>query len=324
VRCGVSADQLIAGAFGRETALPSLEIAHDRTDQLVGGCGPGYACIYLNTFSWKDASTPMPMEANPRAVFERMFGKEPSREAEIAQKRVERSLLDALVGELRNLQRKLGPDDRQIVNRYTDTIRELEQRIEQFESAQREARLDRPDKPSGIPAEYDDHVKLSLDLQTLAYQADITRVVSVQFSRELTMRSYPHIGVPDAHHPVSHHRNDPLNLAKLTKINAYHMSLLAYLLDKLRGIPEGDGTLLDTVLLLYGSGISDGNQHDHYDLPCLIVSGPAMFKGGRHLRYPDRTPMANLLLTMTDKLGVPVDKLGDSTGRLPVEPLTGV
>ena len=325
VRCGASLDQVAARVLGRTTVLPSLELALEQSEGLVGSCDAGYSCVYQNTFSWRDEATPMPMEVHPRAVFERLFGEEATPADQAAQRQVSRSILDSVTRELGRLRRRVGPADRRTVDDYFETIRAVEQRIQRAEASTAQSVADLPARPSSIPPDYDEHARLMLDLEVLAYRADLTRVASLQLCREFSARTYPWIGVTEAHHGVSHHRDNPETLAKYAKVNTYHISLLAYLLEKLRNTPEGSGTLLDSVMILYGGGISDGNLHDHYDLPCLVAGGGGgTLEGGRHLKYPRGTPMQNLALTLLDKVGVNVEKLGDSTGQLEIEGLSGV
>ena len=325
VRCGPSLDQIAARHIGRSTILPSLELALERSETLVGSCDAGYSCVYQNTFCWKDDVTPVPMEVHPRAVFERLFGEESTQSEQAAQNRVSRSLLDSLTREMSRLRQRIGPGDRHTVDDYFETIRSVEQRIQRSEGTSVQALTDVPGRPSSIPAEYDEHAKLMIDLAVLAFRADLTRIVSLQLCREFSARTYPIVGVPEAHHGVSHHRDSPQQLEKYAKINTYHVSLLAYMMEKLRATAEGSGNLLDTAMLLYGGGISDGNLHDHYDLPCLVAGGGGgALKGGRHLQYPRGTPMQNLGLTLLTKIGVDVEKLGDSSGPLAIDVLSGV
>ena len=326
VLAGVSADQIAAAELGRHTALPSLELALEQNEQTFGACDAGYACVYQNTFCWKTPTLPLPMERHPRAVYERLFGQEATPDRQQTQWRFQRSVLDSVIDEMHQLQGTLGPGDRRTVGEYLDTIRDVEQRIQRAEAYSTQGTDELPSRPVDIPASYEEHAKLMFDLAVLAYRADITRVMSYLMARELSGRTYPEIGVPDNHHGLSHHRGDAENLAKLAKINVFHLSLFAYYLEKLNTTPDGDGTLLDHVMLLYGSGISDPNTHLHYDLPTVVVGGGAgRLKGGRHLVYASRTPMANLCLTLLDKMDVPgVEKLGDSTGRLDLETLAGV
>lgn len=317
IRAGISMDQVAAKHLGQDTQLSSLELSVDSNDTL-GACDSGYSCAYTNTISWRDERTPMPMESDPRAVFERLFGAAESTDAEARMARLaqERSVLDLARESLSRLKKTLGPQDQLRLSQYLDGVRETERRIQTAESqSQREIPV--VERPGAAPDSYEKHAQLMLDLMALAFQTDLTRVGTFMTAKEQTGRSYPEIGVPDGHHPVSHHQNDPVKLEKLAKINIFHMQQFAYLLDKLRNTPEGDGSVLDNSIFVYGSGMSDGNLHFQLDLPTLIVGGIAgKAKGGRHLAYKNDTPVANLWVAMLDKVGVPVDKFGDSTGKL--------
>jgi hypothetical protein len=316
IRAGTTIDQIAATELGRTTPLPSLELGLEPAD-LVGQCGQsGYSCVYMDTISWRTPTQPLPREINPRIVFERLFGDGRTREERLAQFPEERSLLDALTRDVKRLQKRLGAGDRTRVDEYFEAIREIEQRIQKTERTA-ELHLDLPERPIGVPDTFEEHCTLMWDLQVLAFQADITRVISFMMAREFSGRTYPTIGVTDPHHAISHHQDDPDKIARVAKINAYHVQTFTYFLERLRATPDGDGSLLDHTLLLYGGGLSDGNQHTHSPLPVLLAGGGAgQLKGGRHLRYPKDTPMANLLLSLLDKVGVPMDKLGDSTGPL--------
>src|SRR5262245_23301578 len=317
---GVTADQIAAQKLGGETLLPSLELATD-FNYVVGNCDNGYACIYMNTLSWSSATTPLPTEADPRVVFERMFGDGGTAAERKAELRKSGSILDWVMGDMTRLQRKLGPGDRTRVDQYLDAVREIERRIQRAEknSATDPAAIERP---IGAPQAWEDHVKLMFDLQALALQADITRVVTFQLAREVSTRTYPQIGVPEAHHPTSHHQNDPEKLAKLTKINTYHVSLFGYLLDKLKNTPEGNGSLLDNTMYLFGSGMGYRDVHDHSKLPILVAG--CNLKGGRHISYAQPTPLSNRLLTMLNKAGIESESFADSSGRVEelIEPLS--
>ncbi len=317
VRAGVTADQVAAASIGADTPLPSLELAID-LDFLVGNCENGYSCVYMNTVAWRTPTTPLPMENNPRVVFERLFGDGGTRDERLAELRKDRSILDSVTDDLAHLERDLGAADRRRLDQYLDAVRAVERRIRLSEAQGADAALpDDLDRPAGIPDSYEDHVRLMYDLIALAFQADITRVFTFMVGRELGGRPYPQIGVPDPHHGLSHHRNDPEKLAKLSTINRHHVALFTHLLGRLQDAPDGDGTLLDRSMVLYGAGLGDSNDHLHYDLPVLTVGGKAAgMRGGRHLRYPKDTPMTNLLVSMLYKAGVPAEKLGDSTGRL--------
>jgi hypothetical protein len=316
IRGGLTADQIAAGAIGGDTELPSLEIGLDLLET-VGMCENGYSCVYLNAISWKTPTTPLFPEPNPRVVFERLFGGGGTADERSRRLQEQRSILDSVSQSVSRLQHSLGSGDRLRVDEYLDAVRDIERRIQRSEK-QTLSSAEVPDRPVGIPDQWEDHAKLMFDLQIAAYQTDITRVITFMLGRELNGTVYPNSGVPDGHHNLTHHRYDPVKVAKVEKINAYHMKLFSeYYLAKLRATPDGDGSLLDHMLLLYGGGISDGNLHDHSNLPLVLLGGSAgHLKGGRHLKYPDKTPMTNLLVSMLDKLGVPLEKLGDSTGRL--------
>ena len=315
VRAGKTADQIAADQLGRTTPLGSLELAIDQ-DFLVGSCDNGYSCIYMNTIAWRDETTPLPMQNNPRVVFERLFGDGGSTADRQSEFKKDRSILDAISSDLARLQREIGAGDQARVNQYLDAVRAIERRIQLSE--QKDTELPELERPVGIPESYREHVELMFDLTALAYQVDMTRVFTFMLGRELNGRAYPEIGIPDSHHGLSHHRYDPEKLAQLAKINTYHVSLFTHFLDELANTPDGDGSLLDHSLLMYGASLSDSNKHSHFDLPLLLVGGGAgQLKGGRHLQYPRDTPMTNLLGSQLDKAGVRLDDgLGDSTGRL--------
>jgi len=323
VRNGPTADQIAAQVLGKDTPLRSLEMAMEQTF-LIGNCDNGYSCVYTNSISWRTPTDPNPMETNPRVVFQRLFGDGGSASDRLAQVREDRSILDWVMSDLNRLQKSLGGEDRNAVSDYVDSVREIERRIQVVEQQNNRSPLSLPDRPVGVPESYDEHAKLMLDLTALAFQADITRVFVFTLGKEQTNRAYPELGVTDAHHAISHHQNDAAKLEKAHKINTYHLSLTAYLLEKLQATPEGDGTLLDHSLILHGGGISDADQHSHIDLPLVLVGGAGGVKGGRILRHPVDTPMNNLLVAMLDRVGVPPEKFGDATGELPLEPLSGV
>ena len=321
---GTTVDQIAAQRIGQETQLPSLELAMDLL-QVVGQCDNGYACVYQNNLSWSSPTTPLPAEAHPRIVFESLFGEGGSVAARRAALRKKASLLDSFNDDIARLQRNLGPGDRAKVSHYLETVREVERRIEKAEADTAENPLPDLDRPVGVPAAYAEHARLMFDLQVLALQGDVTRVITFQLARETSNRTYPEIGVSDPHHPLSHHGNDPEKIARMAKINAFHVSLFAEFLAKLKATPEGNGTLLDHSLYLYGSGIGNPNIHDHSNLPILVAGGAAGgMKGGRHLRYKEPTPLANLHLTLLDKVGVQLDRFADSRGKVDelFEPLT--
>ena len=324
IRAGTSMDQIAARVLGTETVLNSLELAID-PNELIGACEAGWSCAYANTLSWRNPTNPLPMENQPRAVFERLFGDTDNTtpEARLARIREDRSILDSLVHEVADFQRVLGPGDRTKVTQYLDAIRDIERRI-QLAEAQSHRELPELARPSGgIPDTFEEHARMMIDLQVLAFQADLTRVITFMMSREVSPRTYPELGIPDPHHGLSHHQNRPEQMAKLAKLNQHHIEQIAYFMDKLAATPDGDGTLLDQVLIQYGCGISDGNQHLHVNLPVLVAGGAAgRVKGGRHLRVAEETPLTNLQLAVLEKLGVPTEKLGDSTGV--VKHLSGV
>jgi len=313
---GTTVDQIAAQQIGQQTLLPSLELAMDLL-QTVGQCDNGYACVYQNNLSWSSPTTPLPAEAHPRIVFERLFGEGGSAADRRAALRRRASLLDWVRDDISHLQTKLGPDDRARVGQYLDTVREVERRIQKAEAETAGDQLPDLDRPVGVPASYADHAKLMFDLQVLALQGDVTRVITFQLARETSTRTYTEIGVPDPHHPLTHHGNDPEKIARMAKINAFHVSLFAYFLEKLKSTPEGDGCLLDHAVYLYGSGMGNPNVHDHVNLPILVAGGGAgRLKGGRHIKYAEPTPLANLHLTLLEKVGVRLDAFADSKGKV--------
>ena len=317
IRAGISMDQLAAQVLSKETQLASLEISLDSIEAL-GACETGYSCVYANTVTWRTPTTPLPMENDPRALFERLFGASGSTDPEARRARIyqEKTILDFVTEEVKGLERSLGNGDRQKLEQYLDAVRDVEHRIQMAE-AQSSRQLPVVEQPAAIPDSFDEHARLMYDLLALAYQADLTRVGTYMIGREISGRSYPEMGVHGGHHGYSHHQNDPEKLEKLMIVNKYHVTQFAYFLDKLKQIPDGDGSLLDHSILLYGSGISDGNIHFHMDLPALVVGGGSgTLKGGRHIRYKNDTPLANLHVSLLDKLGVPTDSFGDSTGKL--------
>jgi hypothetical protein len=313
---GTTVDQIAAREIGRDTQLPSLELSMD-LQSVVGQCDNGYACVYQNCLSWSSPTTPLPAEAHPRIVFENLFGEEGGVAERRAALRRRASLLDAVVEEFSRLQTTLGPADRDRVNQYLESVRDVEQRIQKAEAAAKENPAPDIDRPLGVPASYADHVRLMFDLQLLALQANITRVVTFQLARETSNRTYPEIGVSDPHHLLTHHGNDPEKIAKVAKINRFHVSLFAEYLQKLKATPEGDGSLLDHVLYLYGSGMGNPNVHDHVNLPIIVAGGAAgNMHGGRHLRFKEATPLANLHVTLLEKVGVNLDSFADSDGKV--------
>ncbi len=313
---GTTADQIAARHLGVDTPLPSLELSMDLMST-VGQCDNGYACVYQNNLSWSSPTTPLPSEAHPRIVFEMLFGDGGSmadREAALRQKA---SLLDAVTQEIRRLEKQLGANDRNRISEYLQTVREVERRIQQAEASVKENPLPDLDRPQGVPASYAEHAKLMFDLQLLALQGDITRVITFQLARETSNRTYPEIGVSDPHHPLTHHGNDPEKVAKVALINRFHVSLFAEFLDRLSKTPEADGSLLDHCLYLYGSGMGNPNLHDHKNLPILVAGGGAgKMRGGRHIRFDQPTPLANLHLTLLDKVGVQLERFADSQGTI--------
>ena len=311
-RLGTTADQIAAKAVGGETQLPSLELAMDLL-QLIGQCDNGYACVYQNNLSWSSPVTPLPAEAHPRLVFEKLFGEGGRPEDRKAELRKRASLLDFVKDDLGRLERSLGPADRAKVTQYLDSLREVERRIQKAEAEAGERPLPDLERPVGVPAAYADHARLMFDLQRLAYQGDVTRVITFQLARETSNRTYPEIGVPDPHHPLSHHGNDPEKIERMSRINRFHVSLFAEYLRKLAATPDGDGSLLDHCAILYGSGMGNPNVHDHINLPILVAGG---LKGGRHLRYEKPMPLANVHLTLLDQVGVRLDQFADSNGKV--------
>jgi hypothetical protein len=314
---GVTADQIAAQHIGQDTMLPSLELATEDHSDLIGSCDRDYGCIYMNTLSWRTPTTPLPMEVNPRKVFERMFGQGGNPAERRERNQEERSILDAISREAADLQRGLGSQDRATVNDYLENVREIERRIQRAANEQDSADLKLPEAPAGIPFSYEEHVRMMYDLAALSYQANITRVFTFMAAREVSNRTYPQIGVPDGHHATSHHQNKPEKIEKLVKIQSYHVGLFADFLKKLQATQDGDGSLLDHSIILFGSNMSNSNLHNHFPLPNLLAGGGAgRLKGGRHLRCEDHTPMSNLLLTVLDKAGVPMESLGDSSGKM--------
>lgn len=313
---GTTVDQLAAKQIGQDTQLPSLELSMDLLST-VGQCDNGYACVYQNNLSWSSPTTPLPSEAHPRIVFENLFGDGGSTAERRAALRTRASLLDGVKEDLAKLRRELGVNDRNKVNAYLDSIREVERRIQQAEAQTIDNPLPDLERPVGVPAAYADHARLMFDLQLLALQGDITRVITFQLARETSNRTYPEIGVPDPHHPLTHHGNDPAKVAKVAKINRFHVSLFADFLKRLQKTREGEGTLLDHAVYLYGSGMGNPNVHDHTNLPILVAGGGAgKLLGGRHIRCAPATPLANLHLTLLDKVGVPATRFGDSDGKV--------
>jgi hypothetical protein len=321
----VSMDQLLARHFAKETQVASLELSMD-VPANAGACTGILSCVYTHTLSWKSQTQPLPMEWNPRAVFERLFGDSGTTEksAREARLRQHKSILDSVNEKLASLQRELGPGDRTKVNEYTEAVRDVERRIQRAEE-QKNLELPSMAQPQGAPPVFEDHLALMLDMQLLAFQSDLTRVISFMLSKEQSARPYPQVGVPEAHHPLSHHNNIPELIAQMSKINRYHTTLFANYLGKLRATPDGDGSLLDHMIILYGSGISNSTAHSGDNLPLILVGGGSgQLKGGRHLKYANKPSQGNLLVTLMDKMGVPVEKVGGSTGKLDIDSAAGV
>jgi len=316
VLANTSIDQVVARQIGQDTPLPSLEVATEDFTGYVGGCSPGFSCAYLNTISWSTPSTPLPMEINPRAVFERLFGATGTTAQRQARIEKERSILDSVVDEANGLGHGLGARDRGRMNDYLDNLREIERRIQKQE-ARGATQVDTPDAPIGVPDSYDEHVALLFDLLAVAYQSDISRVFTFMMSRELSQRTYPQIGVTEQHHSVSHHLNKPEKMAQVVKINTYYAGMFAKFLEKLRATPDGDGSLLDHSLIIYGAGMADSNVHATDPLP-LIAIGGGVGQGHRHVQLPTRTPVGNFWLNVAEKFGKPMDRFGDSTEKTDV------
>ncbi|HJZ69285.1 MAG TPA: DUF1552 domain-containing protein, partial [Blastocatellia bacterium] len=318
IQNGISADQIAAQALGSKTRFPSIELGCEDS-RTVGNCDSGYSCAYTNSISWRGSATPMPPELNPRMVFERLFGTvdfslDPETRARRAQYRA--TILDSVRSDTQQLTTKLGAADRRKLDEYLSAVREIERRIQ---TAEKDNRTLKPsmEKPAGIPITFPDYAKLMYDLQVVAFQADLTRVTTLMLGREGSMRVYPEIGIPDPHHPLTHHRENPDWIEKVKQINCLHVELFAYFLKKLKSTADGDGSLLDHSIIVYGSGLSDGNRHTHEDLPVLLAGrGDGSLKPGRHIAYPSGTPVTNLYLALLDRVGVHPEKLGDSTGRI--------
>jgi hypothetical protein len=317
VRAGTTVDQMIAKKIGQDTPIPSLELGIEDVSNMIGVCDGTSSCAYLNTMSWSTPTTPLPAEINPRIIFERMFGDGSSAAARAARLQDDRSLLDSVTHAASRLQKQVSAADRTRVNDYLDNLREIERRIGQVEKRNQQAAGDVPDSPVGVPELYQDHVGLMFDLQAIAFQADITRVSTFMMSRELNSRTYPQIGVPDQHHSVSHHQYNPVQMEKHQKINTYHVQLFSRFMDKLAKTRDGEGSLLDHTMILYGSGMGDGNVHSHDPISVLLAGGATgRHTGGRHIQSAKGTPMGNLLLTVLDIAQMPADSIGDSTGKI--------
>jgi hypothetical protein len=316
VENGISMDQIVAKAYERDTQLSSLQLTVD-DNSLLGSCDLGYSCAYSSTLSWLTPTLPLMAENNPRVIFERLFGSSDSTDPRVRAARLkqDQSLLDSVNDRVKQLQQKLGPSDNRKVNDYLTALRDVERRIQK---AEEQSSKEMPDltRPAGIPDAFEQHVRLLYDLQLLAFQSDLTRVITFMYGREQTGRPYPQIGIPEPHHATTHHQNDPAKMEKCARIQKYHMDLFAEYVGKLGKTPDGEGTLLDHVIIQYGSGLSNSDRHTHNPLPVILVGGGAgTLKGGRHIVYPDHTPLTNLQLTLLNKLGVPSEKLGDSNGQ---------
>ena len=321
IRGGTTIDQMIAEKIGQDTTYPSLEIATEDHSSELGSCGGDYACAYMNTISWRTPTTPNPMELNPRVLFERMFGGDgATAEQRAARLRDNLSILDGVTASVKDLSKGMDSKDKARVNDYLENVREIERRIAKAEKQNSEStNYGAPEAPVGIPDSFADHANLLFDLWAIAFQGNITKVVSFMLARELSTRTYPQIGVPDGHHPVSHHQNDLQRMEMQAKINTYHMEMFAAFLNKLKATPDGDGNMLDNSMILYGSGMSNSNVHAHDQLPILIAGGAAgKLKGDRHIKVKNDTPLSNLLISMLDKAGVRTDHFGDSSGRIEI------
>ena len=315
IRVGTTIDQIVAAQIGQDTPLPSMELS---IEEVALSCGSGFACAYSNTISWKTPEIPLPMENNPQVIFEKLFGDGSTNADRAARKQLSRSLLDSVMDQVASLQKDLPAGDRTKLNDYLDDVREIERRIQKAEQ-QIPADLKLPEAPVGVPESFDEHFKIMFDLQVLAFRSEITRVATMMYARDTSGAVYPQSGVREGFHVASHHSNSRPNMDKYALINRYHVQMLAYFLEKLKATPDGDGNLLDHSMVLYGSSMSNGNQHDHDPLPIILAGGAAgQLKGGRHIQNPPHTPMSNLLLSMLDKLGVRADQHGDSSGRMEI------
>ena len=316
IEAGKTVDQFAADVLGKDTSLRSLELTTE-SNFTVGNCENGYSCTYQNSTSWRSPTTPLYHERDPRVVFQRLFGDGGSVEARLAQMQTDRSILDSVTDSINQLERKLGPSDRVMMEEYLDAVREIERRIQRTVQNKASGPLPTAQQPAGVPDTYEEHVDTLFEMLVLAYQADITRVSCFQMARELSGRTYPNIGVPEGHHTVSHHQLNPHNIEQYTKINIHQVSLFSKLIDRMHNTPDGDGSLLDHSIMMYGTGMGDGDHHTPYDLPVILVGGGSgQMKGGRHIKYAMHTPFMNLGLTLLDKVGVQVDSISDSTGLL--------
>ena len=318
VRAGITVDQLIANRIGQDTPFPSLELATEDFTGWIGGCDTAYSCAYMNTISWKNATTPLPMEINPRVVFERMFGRPGTRTQRLTRMQENRSILDSVREDVADLEKKLGTKDRTRLEDYLDNLREIEQRIQKAEK-QVTTSVTLPDAPIGIPEAFEDHARLMYDLMAVAYEANVTRVVTYMKSRDASQRVYPNIGVMEPHHAMSHHGNNQEKLAGLVKLNTYHMTLFADFIERLKSTPDVDGSLLDHTLILYGSGMSESDTHSRVNLPTLLIGGAnGRLKGNRHIQAAKETPIANLMVSLANKFDCNVEKFGLSTGSVEI------
>ena len=318
IRAGISADQIAAKELSKVTQIASLELGLE-SPSLAGGCDSGYSCAYTNTVSWRSATTPLPVEVNPRMLFERLFGDGDSTDpaARLAMLKEQRSILDYVAGSIDRLETRLGNSDRSKLSEYLEAIRDIERRIQKAEQQNLLVKLPLMERPSAVPEAFEEYAKLMMDLQVMAFQTDMTRVMTFMLGRAGSNRSYRSIGVSDGHHSITHHQGDPVKIDNVAKIDAHLVKTFAYFLEKLKATPDGDGNLLDHSMIVYGSSLSDANAHTHHDLPiCLVGGGVGQIKGGRHIRYPKDTPLNNLYLNLLDRAGVPIDNLGDSTGKL--------
>jgi len=316
IEAGKTVDQFAADVLGKDTSLRSLELTTE-SNFTVGNCENGYSCTYQNSTSWRSPTTPLYHERDPRVVFQRLFGDGGSVEARLAQMQADRSILDSVTDSINQLERKLGPSDRVMMEEYLDAVREIERRIQRTVQNNASGPLPTAQQPAGLPDTYEEHVDTLFEMLVLAYQADITRVSCFQMARELSGRTYPHIGVPEGHHTVSHHQLNPHNIEQYTKINIHQVSLFSKLIERMHNTPDGDGSLLDHSIMMYGTGMGDGDHHTPYNLPVILVGGGSgKMKGGRHIKYAMHTPFMNLGLTLLDKVGVQVDSISDSTGLL--------
>jgi hypothetical protein len=315
IKVGTTIDQIAAQHIGQDTPIPSIELS---IEEVALSCGSGYACAYSNTISWKTPTIPLPMENNPQVIFEKLFGDGSNNADRAARRQLSRSLLDSVMDQVASLQKDLPAGDRTRLTEYLDDVREIERRIQKAEK-QIPADLKLPEAPVGVPESFDEHFKVMFDLQVLAFRAEITRVATLMYARDTSGSVYPQSGVREGFHVASHHSNTRANMDRFALINKYHVEMLAYFLDKLKSTPDGDGNLLDHSMVLYGSSMSNGNQHDHDPLPIVLAGGASgQLQGGRHMQYAPHTPMSNLLVSMLDKLGIHADQHGDSTGPLEI------